>query len=220
MGVEGPTDYAEINLLRERQTRNFLATLMLSQGVPMLAGGDEVGRSQRGNNNCYCQDNELTWFDWNLDAPRKRLLDFTRELIRLRLNHPNLHRRKFFQDRVIRRKDGPATIQDIAWFNTDGSQVTDDVWNASWNRSIALLLNGRTLEITNEEGAPVIDDSFLILVNASHEGVEYTLPPSPSGNPWNQLMSTENMDAPFENVTTGERLILGGRCFKLLSDAR
>jgi len=220
MGVEGPTDDAEINLLRERQTRNFLATLMLSQGVPMLAGGDEVGRSQRGNNNCYCQDNELTWFDWNLDAPRKRLLDFTRELIRLRLNHPNLHRRKFFQDRVIRRKDGPATIQDIAWFNTDGSQVTDDVWNASWNRSIALLLNGRTLEITNEEGAPVIDDSFLILVNASHEGVEYTLPPSPSGNPWNQLMSTENMDAPFENVTTGERLILGGRCFKLLSDAR
>jgi len=220
MGVEGPTDYAEINLLRERQTRNFLATLMLSQGVPMLAGGDEVGRSQRGNNNCYCQDNELTWFDWNLDAPRKRLLDFTRKLIRLRLNHPNLHRRKFFQDRVIRRKDGPATIQDIAWFNTDGSQVTDDVWNASWNRSIALLLNGRTLEITNEEGAPVIDDSFLILVNASHEGVEYTLPPSPSGNPWNQLMSTENMDAPFENVTTGERLILGGRCFKLLSDAR
>jgi len=220
MGVEGPTDDAEINLLRERQTRNFLATLMLSQGVPMLAGGDEVGRSQRGNNNCYCQDNELTWFDWNLDAPRKRLLDFTRKLIRLRLNHPNLHRRKFFQDRVIRRKDGPATIQDIAWFNTDGSQVTDDVWNASWNRSIALLLNGRTLEITNEEGAPVIDDSFLILVNASHEGVEYTLPPSPSGNPWNQLMSTENMDAPFENVTTGERLILGGRCFKLLSDAR
>jgi glycogen operon protein len=124
MGAEGPTEDPEINILRERQTRNFLATLMLSQGVPMLAGGDEVSRSQRGNNNCYCQDDELTWFDWNLDQPRKRLLHFTRKLIHFRLDHPNLHRRKFFQDRVIRRKDQLTVIHDIAWFNTDGSQVT------------------------------------------------------------------------------------------------
>lgn len=220
MGAEGPTDDPKINTLRERQTRNFLATLMLSQGVPMIAGGDEVSRSQRGNNNCYCQDNELTWFDWNLDAPRKRLLNFTRKLIQFRLAHPNLHRRKFFQDRVIRRKDQLTVIHDIAWFNTDGSQVTDEVWNAGWSRSIALLLNGRTLEVTDEEGAPVIDDSFLILVNASHEGVEYTLPTSPCGNPWQQIMDTENIDDPFEAAETDAKVILGGRSFKLLSDAR
>jgi glycogen operon protein len=220
MGAEGPTDDPEINTLRERQTRNFLATLMFSQGVPMLAGGDEVARSQRGNNNCYCQDNELTWFDWNLDEPRKRLLKFTRQIIHFRLNHPNLHRRKFFQDRVIRRKDQLTVIQDIAWFNTDGSQVTDEVWNAGWSRSIALLLNGRTLEVTDEEGVPVIDDSFLILVNASHEGVEYTLPASPSGNPWRQVMDTENVDDPFLQVETSLKVILGGRSFKLLSDGR
>ena len=104
MGAEGPTDDPEINKLRERQMRNFLATLMLSQGVPMLAGGDEVARSQMGNNNCYCQDNELTWFDWNLDDPRERLREFTCKMIKLRSEHPNLHRRKFFQDREIRRR--------------------------------------------------------------------------------------------------------------------
>ena len=109
MGAEGPTDDPAINTLRERQMRNFLATLMFSQGVPMLAGGDEVGRSQRGNNNCYCQDNELAWFDWNLDEPRKRLSEFACKVIRFRLAHPNLHRRKFFQDREIRKK-GDGTL--------------------------------------------------------------------------------------------------------------
>ena len=98
-GPKGPTDDAGINTLRERQMRNMLSTLMLSQGVPMIAGGDEIARSQMGNNNCYCQDNELTWHDWNLDEPRKRLLEFTSALIKLRREHPNLHRRKFFQDR-------------------------------------------------------------------------------------------------------------------------
>jgi isoamylase len=218
MGAEGPTDDAEINNLRERQTRNFLATLMLSQGVPMLAGGDEVARSQRGNNNCYCQDNELTWFDWKLDKPRERLLQFTRDLIHLRLTHPNLHRRKFFQDRVIRRKDETTVIQDIAWFNTDGSQVTDENWNATWNRSIALLLNGRTLEVTDDEGVPIVDDSFLILVNASQGGVEYRLPPTPTGNPWRHVMDTENIDDPFAHSEVGATVIVGGRSFKLLSD--
>jgi glycogen operon protein len=219
MGAEGPTDNEEINQLRERQMRNFLATLLLSQGVPMLAGGDEVARSQQGNNNCYCQDNELTWFDWNLDAPRKRLLEFTRKLIHFRLRHPNLHRRKFFQDRVIRRKNELTVIHDIAWFNTDGSQVTDDVWNAEWNRSIALLLNGQTLEVTDEEGHPVIDDTFLILVNASHEGVEFTLPPTPSGRHWCQVMDTENLDDPFAQIEDGNKVILGGRSLRLFSDA-
>jgi glycogen operon protein len=218
MGTEGPTDDPQINTLRERQIRNFLATLMLSQGVPMLAGGDEVARSQRGNNNCYCQDNELTWFDWDLDDSRKRLRDFTSQLIQFRLSHPNLHRRKFFQDRQIRRKDGNTVIQDIAWYNPDGNQVGDEVWNAGWNRSIGLLLNGQTLQVTNEEGKPVIDGSFLILVNASHEGVEFTLPPPLVGSNWNQVIDTENIDEPFAKVVVDAKVIVGGRSLKLLSD--
>lgn len=144
MGAEGPTDDPNINNLRERQTRNFLSTLMLSQGVPMLAGGDEIARSQRGNNNCYCQDDELTWHDWNLDEPRKRLLDFTSKLIALRREHPNLHRRKFFQDRVIR----GSVVRDIVWYNTDGSECSDDNWNSPWNKSIGVMFNGKTLGST------------------------------------------------------------------------
>jgi isoamylase len=218
MGFEGPTDDSEINNLRERQIRNFLATLILSQGVPMLAGGDEVARSQRGNNNCYCQDNELTWFDWNLDDSRKRLHDFTSQLIHLRLSHPNLHRRKFFQDREIRSKSGNTLVQDIAWYNSDGNQVGDDVWNAGWSRSIGLLLNGQTLQATNEEGHPITDDSFLLLVNASHEGVEFTLPPPLAGPRWNQVVDTEKIDSPFAKVVLGKKVIVGGRSLKLLSD--
>jgi glycogen operon protein len=153
MGAEGPTDDENINRVRERQMRNFLATLMLSQGVPMLNGGDDIARSQQGNNNCYCQDNELTWHDWNLDDYRKRMLDFTGKLIHFRLAHPNLHRRKFFQDREIRQKGQSTIIQDIAWFNTDGNQVSDEVWNTAWSRSIAVLLNGQTLQVIDEEAA-------------------------------------------------------------------
>jgi isoamylase len=219
MGVEGPTDDKAINVLRERQTRNFLATLMLSQGVPMLNAGDEIARSQRGNNNCYCQDNELTWHDWDLDEPRKRLRDFTSKLIHLRLAHPNLHRRKFFQDREIRKRGESAIIQDIAWFNPDGNQVPDEVWNAGWNRSIAVLLNGQTLQVSDEDGKDVIDDSFFLVVNASQDGVEFVLPPSPSNNPWCQVINTEDIDDPFKEEKVGDKVIVGGRGLKLFSDA-
>ena len=221
MGAEGPTDDPAINTLRERQMRNFLATLMLSQGVPMLTGGDEFARTQRGNNNGYCQDNELTWFDWNLDEPRKRLEEFTCQLIQLRRAHPNLHRRKFFQDREIRKKgDGTLVgiIKDVTWFNPDGNEVSDEAWSAEWSRAIALLLNGKTLQVTDENGDWVIDDSFLLLVNAAHEGVEFTLPPSPSGNPWCEIVNTENIEDPFAQRRVGEKVIVGGRALKLLSD--
>ena len=218
MGAEGPTDDPIVNNLRERQTRNFLATLMLSQGVPMIAGGDEVARSQRGNNNCYCQDNELTWFDWDLDEPRRRLRDFTSKLIHLRLDHPNLHRRKFFQDRELRKKGESIIERDIAWFNTDGNEVPDEVWNAEWTRSIAVLLNGQTLQVTDDEGQPVIDQSFLIVVNAAQDGVEFTLPPSPRGAPWCQVIDTENIDDPFVKKAATEKVIAGGRSLMLFAD--
>jgi isoamylase len=213
MGAEGPTDDEGINNLRERQTRNFLTTLMLSQGVPMLAGGDEFSRSQMGNNNCYCQDDDLTWYDWKLDKPRKRLLEFTSKLIQLRKDHPNLHRRRFFQDRKIR------GVPDIAWYGTDGNEISDQAWGEAWNKSIALMLNGKTLGVMDDEGAPVVDDSFLILVNASDQGVEYVLPKPPAKTPWHQVLDTENIEDPFHESTVEDKVIVGGRAVRVYSDA-
>jgi len=220
MGAEGPTDDPVINELRERQTRNFLTTLILSQGVPMLCGGDEVARSQRGNNNGYCQDDELTWYDWNLDAPRRRLMEFTAKLIELRRNHPNLHRRKFFQDRTVKGKRGaePQIVRDIAWYNTDGNEFPEEAWGEPWNRTLGLMLNGNTLGVTDEEGRPVTDDSFLILVNAYHEGVEFTLPDPPHGKPWTQLIDTQHIDDPFKEVPFTHKVILGGRSMRVFRD--
>jgi isoamylase len=214
MGVEGPTDDENINLLRERQTRNFLATLMLSQGVPMLLGGDEFARSQQGNNNCYCQDDELTWYDWKLDDPRKRLLEYTAKLIQLRKDHPNLHRRKFFQDRTIR----GSVVRDIAWYGTDGNELSDQAWSEGWNKSIGLMLNGKTLGVMDDEGNPVVDDSFLILVNAADQGVEYVMPGPPDGNPWRQVLDTENIANPFHDTLAESNVILGGRSIRVYAD--
>ena len=214
MGVEGPTDDEAINTLRERQTRNFLATLMLSQGVPMLTGGDEVARSQLGNNNAYCQDNALTWYDWNLDAPRRRLMEFASRLIQLRRAHPNLHRRRFFQDRNIR----GSVVRDIAWYSTTGEEFSEENWSEGWNRSLGLMLNGKTLEVSDEEGNAVEDDSFLLLINASAEGVEFALPPVPNGSPWRLVLRTENIDDPFARETLESKIVLGGRSLVLLSD--
>ena len=221
MGAEGPTDDDAINTMRERQMRNLLATLMLSQGVPMINGGDEFARSQQGNNNCYCQDGELTWFDWNLDERRKRLLEFTCKLVHFRLEHPNLHRRKFFQDREIRMKGNGAlvgVIRDVTWFSSDGNEVSDEAWSTGWTRSVALLLNGKTLQVTDENGEWVIDDSFLLMVNAADQGVEFILPPSPSGKPWRMIVNTENIEDPFAQSPVGEKVIVGGRSLNLLSD--
>ena len=218
MGAEGPTDDQAINALRERQMRNFLATLMLSQGVPMLAGGDEVARSQRGNNNGYCLDNELTWYDWNLDEPRKRLLEFTARLIHLRSSHPNLHRRKFFQDRPIRKECEDIVEMDIAWFNTDGKQVSDETWHTAWNRAVCVLLNGQTLQVTDEEGKPVIDNSFLLIINAAQDGVEFTLPPCQTCGQWCQVMSTEDIEDPFRGKDPTNKVIVGGRSLLLFID--
>jgi glycogen operon protein len=216
MGAEGPTDDAGINELRERQTRNFLTTLILSQGVPMLCGGDEVGRSQRGNNNGYCQDNEITWYDWQLDPPRQRLMEFTSKLIQLRRDHPNLRRRKFFQDRTIR----GSVVRDIAWYGTDGNEVKDEDWAAGWQRSLGFMLNGKTLGVTGDDGNPITDDSFLIMVNAAAEGVEFTLPPPPDGTPWQQVLDTQNIDDPFRQEILGDKVILGGRSIRVFRDGQ
>jgi glycogen operon protein len=180
----------------------------------MITGGDEFFRTQHGNNNAYCQDNEMTWFDWKATPARTRLVEFTRFLTTLRLKHPNLHRRKFFQDRVIRN----SIVRDIAWYGADGKEMPEEAWSTVWTRSIALMLNGKTLEISDADGNPLRDDSFLFLVNAYHEGVEFVLPPPSIGTPWRRIMNTENIDDPFLCEKAGERAIVGGRSMMLFDD--
>jgi len=181
-GVEGPTDDPEVTQLRQRQVRNLLATLLLSQGVPMICGGDEIGRTQNGNNNGYAQDNETSWYDWELDDQRKCLLQFTQRLIAFRRDHPNLHRRKFFQDRPI----DPANVhnveiaggrvQDITWIRSDGEEMTEEEWNTSWIRVLGVRLSGEILDDVNAVGEPIKDDTFLILISAHHEDLPFSLP--------------------------------------------
>src|SRR5712691_6308250 len=154
-GVEGPTDDAEVKALRDRQIRNFLTTLMLSQGVPMISHGDELGRTQQGNNNGYCQDNEMTWIDWNLDADRRSLLNFVTKLVHFRRAQPSLRRRKYFQGRSIR----GGEVQDVAWLAPDGREMNDEAWNADFVRSIGMYLNGAAIEEVNQRGEPIIGDS-------------------------------------------------------------
>ncbi len=194
-GAEGETQDLGILELRERQKRNFLATLMLSQGVPMLCGGDELGRSQRGNNNAYAQDNELSWVDWNMDDRRRALLDFTRRLIQIRGAHPNFHRRRFFQDRRIDpdapdRQVNGGVEQDILWLRPDGKEMTQEEWHAGWVRCFGLWLNGRTLDEVNAIGEPIHAETFLVLFNPHHEPVRFTLPKARPGSSWELCLDT------------------------------
>ncbi len=181
-GAEGPADDPAVNELRQRQIRNFLVTLLLSQGVPMICGGDEMGRTQNGNNNGYAQDNEISWYDWNLDDWRKDMVQFTQRLIAFRREHANLHRRKFFQDRPIDPANVPGVeiaggkVQDITWLRPDGEQMTEDEWNAGWIRALGVRLSGEVLDDVNGVGEPIRDDTFLILINAHHEDVCFRLP--------------------------------------------
>ena len=171
-GAEGPTDDPEIKQLRRQQRRNFLTTLFLSQGVPMLTAGDEWARTQQGNNNAYCQDNEISWLNWNLDDEQKALLDFTRKLIRFRGEHPVFRRPKFFQGRRIRGSE----IRDVMWFNPGGNEMTDDEWNSPFVRCLGMLLSGDTIDVQTFEGEPIRDNSFLLLINAHHEPMQFVLP--------------------------------------------
>jgi glycogen operon protein len=186
MGVEGPTDDPEINERRERQKRNFLATLLFSQGVPMILGGDELSRTQQGNNNAYCQDNELTWFNWNLTESQLALLAFTRKLIAMRLRHPALHQRKFYQDRVIR----GAEDRSLVWLRPDGQEMTDEEWGLTWTRSLGVILNGEALGEVDENGEHVVDDTFLLMLNCHHESIQFYAPKPQSGEDWQILVDT------------------------------
>ena len=171
-GVEGETDDPAIMALRERQKRNLLATLFLSQGVPMLLGGDEMGRTQRGNNNAYCQDNELSWLDWNLDERRRELLDFTRRLIALRQRHPVLQYRRFLVGDFI----WESQFKDLAWLRPDGDGDDPEDWQKPWIASLGLMLGGDAIRMVDERGERLLDDGLLILMNAHHEPITFQLP--------------------------------------------
>jgi glycogen operon protein len=207
-GAEGPTDDEEVNRLRARQMRNLLATLLLSQGTPMLLAGDEFGRTQGGNNNAYCQDNEISWLDWS--AVDAKLLEFTRRLIRIRKGHPALHRQKFFAGRPIRGGD----VHDIMWFRHDGEQMTDEDWHNPHTQSLAMFLAGNGLRETDRQGRPLHDDHLLLMLSSSHEDLEFTLPDLEGCQHWEVVVDTSDDEA-GETHGPGEKTLLMARSLKL-----
>jgi glycogen operon protein len=190
-GVEGPTDDPNVNLTREREKRNLLATLLLSQGVPMISHGDEVGRTQQGNNNAYCQDNEISWINWDLTEEQQRLLEFTRALVALRLSQPTLHRRKYFQGRSIR----GGGVKDVAWLAPDGREMTDSAWSAEDAKSLGMLLSGDAIDEVDERGEAVVGDSLLVLLNAAADKISFTLPSLEADQQWQRVFDTADAAA-------------------------
>ncbi len=207
-GTEGPTGDAGVLALRARQTRNVLATLLLSQGVPMISHGDELGRTQRGNNNAYCQDNEITWIDWNLSDDQAALLDFTTKVIRVRLSQPALRRRKHFQGRSLR-GDG---LKDVAWLAPDGREMADEAWNAESVKSLGVLLAGDAIEEADERGQPIVGDTLLILLNAHDDEVPFALPALDADHQqWLRILDTIDARSAEHTYKGGVPYALGPR---------
>jgi isoamylase len=242
-GVEGPTDQPEVTALRRRQQRNFLATMFLSQGVPMMLGGDELGRTQRGNNNAYCQDNEVSWFDWA--SADHELLAFARQLAALRRVHPGFRRRGWFQGRPIRHgapQGGPslqgdsdpgfaadrnrsmqlgsgAALPDIAWFSPDGSEMTDEHWDSDLSRSVQVFLDGHGFQVPDARGEPIVDDTFLIVFHAAPEDCKIRLPEARWGRVWHRVLDTERgfaADRTAEPLPAGAEIDVIARSLWLL----
>jgi len=215
-GTEGPTNDAAIRALRARQQRNFFATLLLSQGVPMMCAGDELGRSQRGNNNAYCQDNEISWVDWNLDESQIDFLKFCRHVIGLWRTHPVFRRRQFFQGRKLR----GAEVKDLTWFGTDGKEMTQRTWSADFNRSLMMRVHGDSLDEVDAHGEQVVDDTFLWLLNAHHEPVTFTLPPAPRRGRWERILDTSEPHWNRRATPRGIHYRVRGRALALLCASR
>jgi glycogen operon protein len=197
-GAEGPTDDPEIINLRERRKRNFLSTLLLSQGVPMISHGDEYGRTQNGNNNTYCHDNELTWMNWEWDQYQQRLFEFTKQLITIRTEHPVTHRRRYFKNRSIQGEG----ITDIRWINTDGIDMSQEEWDTSFIRGMGMLLNGELMQEMDEHGNMLKEDILLILVNSYWEPIPFTLPHEGLSTEWEVLTDTfrDEISQPYPHV--------------------
>jgi isoamylase len=187
-GVEGPTGDEKVNALRARQRRNLIATLLLSQGTPMLLHGDELGRTQQGNNNAYCQDTELSWVDWSLLETNADLLDFTSKVAELRREHPVFRRRRFFAGRPIRAGE---ELRDIAWFTPAGQEMSEQDWESGFGRSIVVFLNGNAIADLDRRGSQVVDDSFLLCFNAHDDDIEVTVPADGYGKEWTVVLDTD-----------------------------
>ncbi|MFP4095462.1 MAG: glycogen debranching protein GlgX [Cyclobacteriaceae bacterium] len=211
-GVEGPTDDPKIIELRERQKRNFLSTLIFSQGIPMLSMGDEYGRTQYGNNNVYCQDNEISWFDWEWDERQTALCEFTRSLIAIRRDSPVMRRRRFFQGRKVH----GTNVRDIRWLRTDGQDMTDEEWNSSYVRCLGMLLNGEAMEEYNEKGERIRDEIYLLLVNSYWEELPFTFPKTLRNAKWEVLADTYKPQRMLEEQLVSEKLDLYPRSLILL----
>ncbi|MFL5387083.1 MAG: glycogen debranching protein GlgX [Myxococcales bacterium] len=212
-GAEGPTNDDTVNGLRARQQRNFLASLLLAQGVPMITGGDEIGRTQQGNNNGYCQDSEISWYDWkNVDEP---LLLFTRMLLDLRKKHRIFHRRRWFQGRPLHGSD----VKDIAWFTPQGKEMTDDDWSVGYAKSLGVFLNGDAIATPDEAGERIVDESFYVVFNAHHEPMKFTLPEERFGKTWVEIVDTNDPPRrrdrrqPREAVQAGSTVEVAPRSF-------
>jgi glycogen operon protein len=190
MGVEGPADDPDVNRRRARQARNFLATLFLSQGVPMLLGGDELGRTQQGNNNAYCQDNEISWFDWN--KTDDSLLEFARALVEFRRSHGVFRRRRWFQGRAIRGSE----VSDIGWFTPGGEEMSEDDWRQGFAKSLGVFLNGQGIPTPDSRGERIVDDSFYVLFNAHSEAIDFKLPNGGWGERWTLILDTDELRPP------------------------
>jgi isoamylase len=217
-GVEGPTDDPSIDSLRRQQQRNFLTMLFLSQGVPMLLGGDEFGRTQNGNNNAYCQDNEISWLNWQRNEKQDRLFEFTKKLIEFRREHPVFRRPKFFQGRRVR----GGEIKDVMWFNPGGNEMSDEEWNSPFVRCLGMLISGDAVGLVKEDGEPVRDDTFLLLINAHQEPIPFVLP-GEEHLEWEQILETTNEDGFLKEpkkFSSGDDVDLNGRATYLFKLSR
>ena len=213
-GVEGETTIRDVNELRQRQMRNMFSTLLVSQGIPMICGGDEVARTQQGNNNAYCQDNEISWTHWDLDDDRKSLLAFVSKLIHLRLDHPVLHRRRFFTGRKA--GDDPNTIPEVEWFDHTGSIMDMNDWQNTHAFSMMVYLNGADIPEMDYYGNPTVDNDFILIFNAHYEPIQFTLPDENYGSKWKLVVDTYNPDGPELNYEARFAITAQSRSFMLL----
>ena len=216
-GAEGPTDDEEILRLRRRQQRNFLTTLIFSQGVPMIAHGDELGRTQQGNNNTYCQDNELSWIDWDLDDEQQALLEFTSKLIHLRRDHPVMRRRRFLNGPAVR--GGESDLGEIEWFTPSGTHMKEEEWSQPWARATMVFYNGDAIGEPDANGRRIKDDDFLLLLNAAPESIDFTLPDTKYGQLWHTAIDTGGDDDSSE-FHSGDTVTVGPRTAFILRNPR
>lgn len=213
-GVEGPTNIPDVNDLRQRQMRNMFATLLFSQGIPMICGGDEVARTQQGNDNAYCQDNEISWTNWHLDKGRKELLAFVSKLIHLRLDHPVLHRRRFFTGREP--GDDSNMIPQVEWFDHTGSIMDMDDWQNTHAFSMMIYLNGSDIPEVDWYGNRMVDNDFILIFNAHYEPIMFTLPDERYGRKWQLVVDTHNPDGPELSYEAGFMITAQSRSFLML----